>query len=436
MPSIELIQVAKRFGKGPAVVDGLNLTIGAGELLAIVGPTGSGKTTLLRMLAGLEQPTTGDIRFEGQSVLQMPSWQRGVGYAFQHPALIPHQPVRKQLSLNGNRKPPITQSTHFEHITQQLDVTHLLDRMPEQLSGGERQRVALATVLFDAPQLVLLDEPLGHLDEPQRIELRRVIRALHDRLGCTMIYVTHDQREALAIGDRVAVLMAGRVEQVDTPLAVYRRPATLNVARFVGSPPLNVVRGTLAEQAEFLTFSAFNRTWGVDNLPLVGVQRYVPNPVYLGQRAETLRLERACEPVESAQLASLPVQVVAVEPQGSRVWLQVRPVGDGVSPPGRGVEFGSPWIVEIAASDATDTTVGQLPPREWRVGDHGWLTWEWTKAHWFDAHTGERLTHNTRAHLQSDNSKYEHPASGKETTGNECQRSPADHRCDPSRQEH
>jgi ABC-type sugar transport system ATPase subunit len=408
MPKIEFVQLTKRFDAATAVVDQLTLSIDDGELLTIVGPTGSGKTTLLRMLAGLESPTTGDIRFDGRSIVATPAWQRGIGYAFQHPALLPHQSVRKQLGLNRTSADRRSQATQIEQLAQKLKIAHLLDRLPEQLSGGERQRVALAAVLVEAPRVILFDEPLGHLDGPQRIELRRLIRTLHNDLRQTMIYVTHDQSEALGLGDRVAVLNAGRVEQIGTPRQIYEEPASRFVATFVGSPPLNVTLGMLAKDGGILNFSAFNTTWVVDNLPLPGVQRHVLRSVYVGQRPERLRLHPLGEPDGSTHQAALEVQVIVVEPQGFRTWIHVAPIGDAIG-------LDQPWIVEISGE------VG------WQPGDRGRLTWDWTNAHWFDAHTGERLTPTTLAPLQSDNSKYEHPATGKEITGNERQRSPADH---------
>jgi sulfate transport system ATP-binding protein len=237
--SIEARDIWKRFGEFTALRD-VNLEVRAGELVALLGPSGSGKTTLLRLIAGLDYPDAGSIRFSGEDATARRARERGVGFVFQHYALFRHMSVFENVAF-GLRVRPKPQRPGPAEIRErvlellrlvQLDV--LADRLPSQLSGGQRQRVALARALAVEPRVLLLDEPFGALDARVRKELRRWLRNLHDELGLTSVFVTHDQEEALELADRVVVMDHGRIEQVGSPDEVYDRPATPAVYEFLG----------------------------------------------------------------------------------------------------------------------------------------------------------------------------------------------------------
>ncbi len=237
--TVELRDVSKLFGS-VAALDSLSLTIGRGEFLALLGPSGSGKTTLLRVLAGLEFVDSGDIVIDGRSMRYVPARERGVGFVFQHYALFRHMTVARNVSfglevLPRGRRPASQEiRRRAQSLLDLMEIGDLADRYPEQISGGQRQRVALARALAIEPGLLLLDEPFGALDAKVRKNLRIWLRGLHDRMGLTSIFVTHDQTEAMEIADRVAVLRAGRVEQVDVPDTLYTEPASAFVHEFLG----------------------------------------------------------------------------------------------------------------------------------------------------------------------------------------------------------
>ena len=245
MASVAIRRLSKVFDGGVQALHPLDLDVPDGELLVLLGPSGSGKTTVLRCIAGLEEPTTGDIVLGERVVTQLAPAERDVAMVFQTPALYPHLTVRENiafpLDIRGVARAQATR--RVTEAAQRLGIHAVLDRVPEQLSEGERQRAALARAIVRGPQVFLLDEPLSHLDAKLRIELRAELLALHRALGATMIYVTHDQIEAMTMGQRIAVLHEGRLRQVGTPEEVYQRPADVHVARFVGTPGMNVLQG-------------------------------------------------------------------------------------------------------------------------------------------------------------------------------------------------
>jgi len=245
MASVTLRQLSKVFDGGVQALHPLDLDVQDGELLVLLGPSGSGKTTVLRCIAGLEEPSTGDIVIGERVVTQLAPAARDVAMVFQTPALYPHLTVRENiafpLDIRGVARAQATR--RVTEAAQRLGIHAVLDRVPEQLSEGERQRAALARAIVRGPQAFLLDEPLSHLDAKLRIELRAELLALHRALGATMIYVTHDQIEAMTMGQRIGVLHEGRLRQVGTPEEVYQRPADVHVARFVGTPGMNVLQG-------------------------------------------------------------------------------------------------------------------------------------------------------------------------------------------------
>jgi multiple sugar transport system ATP-binding protein len=242
MATIAAHDVTKRFGE-VAAVDGITLSIRDGEFMVLLGPSGCGKTTFLRIIAGLEKQTSGDIVIGGAVVNDIPPRARGIAMVFQSYGLYPHFTVRDNIAfpLKTQRTPKEDIKPKVDWAAQLLGIGHLLDRRPRQLSGGERQRVALARALVRDPTVFLLDEPLSNLDAKLRASARNEIKQFQQRVGTTTIYVTHDQVEAMGMGDRIAVIDHGRIRQVGTPAAIYDDPADRFVATFVGTPPMNLI---------------------------------------------------------------------------------------------------------------------------------------------------------------------------------------------------
>jgi multiple sugar transport system ATP-binding protein len=246
MSTLELRQVTKTFGV-TKVIHGIDLAIAHGEFIVFVGPSGCGKSTLLRMIAGLEPVTSGAVEIDGAVVNEVPAAERGLAMVFQSYALYPHMSVRQNLSFGlENLKTPRPEiERRVSEAARMLRMEQLLERRPGQLSGGQRQRVAIGRAVVREPRIFLFDEPLSNLDAELRVQMRVEIGNLHQRLGNTMIYVTHDQVEAMTMADRIAVLKDGRLEQFGRPLDLYNRPANLFVAGFIGSPRMNFLAGKL-----------------------------------------------------------------------------------------------------------------------------------------------------------------------------------------------
>ena len=242
MAAISTRDITKEFG-GVAAVNGISLSVPDGEFMVLLGPSGCGKTTFLRIIAGLEKQTGGDIIIGGDVVNDIPPRARGIAMMFQSYGLYPHYKVRDNIAfpLRTQRVPSAEIKTKVAWAAESLGITHLLERRPRQLSGGERQRVALARALVREPTVLLLDEPLSNLDAKLRASARHEIRQFQQRVGTTTIYVTHDQIEAMGMGDRIAVIDRGQVRQVGPPAAIYDDPADRFVATFVGTPPMNLV---------------------------------------------------------------------------------------------------------------------------------------------------------------------------------------------------
>ncbi|RBP33194.1 carbohydrate ABC transporter ATP-binding protein (CUT1 family) [Marinobacter pelagius] len=250
MACVELKNINKTFGK-EEILPCVNLRIEDGEFVVFVGPSGCGKSTLLRLIAGLEDPTGGDIEIDGEVVTEQSPKERGVGMVFQSYALYPHMSVYENiafgLKLGKANKGRIRE--WVEKTAQVLQLEKLLDRKPRELSGGQRQRVAIGRAMAREPRIMLFDEPLSNLDASLRVQMRTEIAKLHDRLQSTMIYVTHDQVEAMTLADKIVVLNKGNVEQVGTPYELYEHPASLFVAGFIGSPRMNLMPGRIAAGA-------------------------------------------------------------------------------------------------------------------------------------------------------------------------------------------
>jgi multiple sugar transport system ATP-binding protein len=251
MSDVELKQITKTFGP-INVIHGVDLDIRDGEFVVFVGPSGCGKSTLLRIIAGLESASGGDILLDGRRVNDLPAADRGLAMVFQSYALYPHMSVRQNLAfgLENSRLPKAEITQRVEEAARMLRIDSYLDRKPRQLSGGQRQRVAIGRSIVRRPGVFLLDEPLSNLDAELRVVMRTELAALHKRLSATMIYVTHDQVEAMTLADKIVVLRSGRIEQVGRPLDLYNRPANLFVAGFIGSPRMNFLAGTVVGKQE------------------------------------------------------------------------------------------------------------------------------------------------------------------------------------------
>ncbi|QCK84551.1 ATP-binding cassette domain-containing protein [Phreatobacter aquaticus] len=251
MAEVELSHVTKAFGEQAAAVNDVSFTAGAGDFVALLGPSGCGKSTTLRLIAGLETSTGGVIRIGGRDVTGAAPAERGISMVFQSYALFPHLSVRQNivfgLEVRGVEKQE--RARRLERAVEILGLGPYLDRKPSQLSGGQQQRVALGRAIVAETPVCLMDEPLSNLDAQLRLEMRREIRALQRRLGLTLIYVTHDQVEAMTMADRIVLMNAGRIEQYGTPEELYDRPATIFTARFVGTPPMNVLPVTALGEA-------------------------------------------------------------------------------------------------------------------------------------------------------------------------------------------
>ncbi|SNR51536.1 ABC transporter ATP-binding protein [Puniceibacterium sediminis] len=271
MGRITLDKVAKRFGE-VEVIPPLDLTIEEGEFVVFVGPSGCGKSTLLRLIAGLEDVSGGQIRIDGKDATETPPAKRGLAMVFQSYALYPHMSVRKNIAfpLKMAGMPEDEQKRRIDNAAKVLNLTDYIDRRPGQLSGGQRQRVAIGRAIVREPAAFLFDEPLSNLDAALRVGMRLEITELHARLKTTMIYVTHDQVEAMTMADKIVVLRAGHIEQVGSPLELYRTPRNLFVAGFIGSPKMNLIEGseaskhgckTIGIRPEHISVSATEGMW-------------------------------------------------------------------------------------------------------------------------------------------------------------------------------
>jgi len=306
LAEIVLDNVSKIFAGGVTAVDGVSLTIESGEFLVLVGPSGCGKSTLLRMVAGLEETTEGTISIGGVDVTERPPRDRDVAMVFQSYALYPHMSVRANLGygLKVRKTPKAEIEERVKTVAGLLGLEPLLDRRPAALSGGQRQRVAMGRAIVRHPKAFLMDEPLSNLDAKLRVSMRAQLGALHSRLATTTIYVTHDQIEAMTLGQRVAVMRDGKIQQVDTPQALYSRPVNLFVAAFIGSPAMNLVEADIVDGA--LHF-------GGHAIPLPAGAAPSQGRVIAGLRPEAFEDVAFADP----SLPRLDVQVEVVEELGA-----------------------------------------------------------------------------------------------------------------------
>lgn len=233
---VRFVSVAKRYGAGPIAIENLDLTIRSGEFITLLGPSGSGKTTALNLLAGFQEPTSGQILIDGEDVSRLPPHKRNIGLVFQHYALFPHMTVRENIAypLKKRRVAKAEMARRVDDVLRMVSLEAFADRLPRQLSGGQQQRVAVARAIVFEPRLLLMDEPLGALDRKLRESVQLELKRIHRELGATVVFVTHDQEEALVMSDRIAVFNAGRIQQVGTAEELYDAPETQFVAQFLG----------------------------------------------------------------------------------------------------------------------------------------------------------------------------------------------------------
>ncbi len=321
MATVLLDRVTKRFGRITAV-DGVTLEVQDGQFMVLLGPSGCGKTTALRCVAGLERMDAGRIVIGGEDVTDRQPGRRGIAMVFQSYAVFPHMTVRDNITfgLRIRKAPAVEVLRRTQQAAELLQISELLDRYPAHLSGGQRQRVAVARAIVMQPAVLLMDEPLSNLDALLRLQMRAELKRLHRETGATTVYVTHDQVEALSLGDRIAVMRHGVIVQCDTPSAIYNRPASTFVGGFIGSPPMNFFRGTVEEGGRSVrvagTAIGLEPRWA-------GAEGMGPgSEVVVGVRPEAFEVMAEVRP------GALPGVVVVVEPLGGTTLLTVSVGGE------------------------------------------------------------------------------------------------------------
>ena len=396
MARVVLQGVSRFFSDEAAAVRQIDLEVRDREFLVLVGPSGCGKSTTLRMIAGLEEPDEGEIYIGDRPVSGVPPKDRDVAMVFQNYALYPHMNVYQNMVFGlqlrygsgllrrffwrlvrpawaaelSRRQEMIDR--RVRETAKSLELDGLLERMPADLSGGERQRVALGRAIVREPAVFLFDEPLSNLDAKLRVEMRREIKQLHRRLQTTMVYVTHDQVEAMTLGERVAVMRDGQLQQVATPLELYRRPLNRFVAGFLGSPPMNFVEGELIETDGSFVFRSEGFTTPVDRMVVERVKPYAGRRLTLGVRPEHLRLVR---PLVPTQEGVCPANVDAVEPLGDAVIVHL---SVGAESRQAGAKVG------LIAKGPADVPV--------RIGEPCGIAIESRDVHFFDPQSGKNVS--------------------------------------------
>jgi len=317
MVGISIQNITKQFGETVAV-DNVSLDIVKGDLFFLLGPSGCGKTTILRMIAGFETPTHGEIFFDGRPMLAVPAHKRNTGLVFQSYALWPHMTGAQNVAYGLDER-GIPKGEKGDRVAAALKSVHMEGyekRMSNQLSGGQQQRVALARALVIEPDVVLLDEPLSNLDARLRLQMRHEIRRIHDETGITMVYVTHDQTEALTMGDRIAVMSEGEVRQLAGPGVLYKNPSDRFVAQFIGIPPMNMIDGTILAEGEALLFKGDFCRLELPEAKCELMRPYAGKVVSMGVRPEDVRVS------EGKGVAEAVVDVV--QPLGPQKFLYLK----------------------------------------------------------------------------------------------------------------
>ena len=327
MSSLSIRGVRKQFGS-TTVLHGIDIDVADGEFLILVGPSGCGKSTLLSMIAGLDSISEGEIAIDGRVVNTVGPKDRDIAMVFQSYALYPSMTVAQNIAfaMEMRKVPKAERDAVVARVAKTLQIDQLLDRRPAQLSGGQRQRVAMGRALARDPKVFLFDEPLSNLDAKLRVEMRAEMKALHQRLKCTIVYVTHDQIEAMTLGDRIAVMKDGRVQQLGTPQDIYERPANLYVAGFMGSPTMNLLPVRLQNtQGQWTCELHSDQGSAVLPLGVVNDSSWNGHEVLLGVRAEHF------SEAGPGQTSTLPVTVQMIEPTGADTYGYTRINGQRVA---------------------------------------------------------------------------------------------------------
>ena len=380
---IVLENVTKEFAGGVRAVDDVNMTIGDGEFMVLVGPSGCGKTTLLRSIGGLETISNGRIKIGERDVTKLAPAERDLAMVFQNYALYPHMTVRQNLgyALRVRKTSKSEINRRVESTAKMLGLDQLLDRRPRQLSGGQMQRVAMGRAIVREPQAFLMDEPLSNLDAKLRVGMRTSLQQLHARLGTTTIYVTHDQVEAMTLGQRVAVMREGKVQQVDVPQRLYEQPANLFVAAFIGSPAMNLVTATVDEDAVLI---------GGNRIPLDRERRpsAATNRVVVGIRPESFEDGEFAAP----GLAQIEVRVEVLEELGADAFVFFDAGADAVVIEDALVDDAEEDTASLLADRSGTLFAARVDPRtKARPGDMIRLAVDASRLYFFEPDTGEAL---------------------------------------------
>ncbi len=363
MAKVILENVCKVYPGNVTAVSNVNLEIADREFVVLVGPSGCGKSTTLRMVAGLEEVSSGSIFIDDRKVNDVPPKDRDIAMVFQNYALYPHMTVYENLAfgLKLRKLPRADIEKRVREASDILGITELLQRKPKALSGGQRQRVAVGRAIVRKPKAFLFDEPLSNLDAKMRVQMRMEISRLHTRLASTMIYVTHDQIEAMTMGDRIVVMKDGIVQQTDTPMTIYDHPANKFVAGFIGSPPMNFFEGTLEEKGGRLSFNGGSFTVSPDGAHHAILSKHAGRKITMGLRPEDLKDALFVQQAPPEHTVKANVEVV--EPMGAEVYLYLN------SGP-------HTFTARTDAHEGAD------------VGQSITMVFNMKKAHFFDAQTG------------------------------------------------
>jgi len=388
MANLSLTQVRKVYGNGVEAVHDLTLDVGDGEFVVLVGPSGCGKTTALRMVAGLEEITSGELRFDGRVVNDLSPRERDVAMVFQNYALYPHLSVAENIGFSLEMR-GVAKRERMERVREAaaiLGLSEMLDRQPRHLSGGQRQRVAMGRAIVRRPAVFLMDEPLSNLDAKLRVQMRSEVLRVHRRLGVATLYVTHDQTEAMTMGDRVAVLREGVLQQCATSQELYDHPANLFVASFIGSPSMNLYRATLSASASGMAMQLGSQR--VD-LPasllrrLPGLRRYDGREVVVGIRPEHFVVPNGTGVPEGRGVT---VDVDLVEPLGNEILIHFSIDAPRVREESEGVADDSS-SAGIAGASNVEGVARADPRADVRAGTRATFALEVDRLHFFDVET-------------------------------------------------